>query len=139
MQSRIRQVLKWIPSLPAAAAIGLIALYQTVFSPLKFFLTGGTGSCRFYPTCSCYARESVRCHGLVIGLCLSLWRLLKCQPFHPGGFDPVPDSVSSLFRGRRSGLDERADLGKSPAVEEGKGRQCPLEVKDKPFGILDSR
>ncbi len=86
-RERIQGVLRW----PSRAAIGLIAVYQFLFSPLKFFLFGGTGSCRFYPTCSQYARESLHRHGLLIGLGLSIWRLLKCHPFHPGGFDPVPE------------------------------------------------
>ena len=46
--------------------------------------------CRFYPSCSAYALEAVGTHGAVKGIGLATWRLLKCHPFHPGGFDPVP-------------------------------------------------
>lgn len=46
--------------------------------------------CRFHPSCSSYALEAVRVHGAVRGGWLSLKRLGRCQPFHPGGFDPVP-------------------------------------------------
>ncbi|ADD46100.1 membrane protein insertion efficiency factor YidD [Stackebrandtia nassauensis] len=46
--------------------------------------------CRFYPSCSAYALEAVRVHGAVRGGWLSLKRLGRCQPFHSGGFDPVP-------------------------------------------------
>lgn len=46
--------------------------------------------CRFYPSCSAYALEAVTVHGAVRGGLLSIWRLLRCQPFHPGGYDPVP-------------------------------------------------
>ena len=47
-------------------------------------------ACRFHPSCSVYALEALRKHGALRGLCLITWRLLRCQPFHPGGFDPVP-------------------------------------------------
>ncbi|MET7393076.1 membrane protein insertion efficiency factor YidD [Dactylosporangium sp. NPDC005572] len=46
--------------------------------------------CRFYPSCSAYALEAVGTHGAVKGIALAIWRLLRCHPFHPGGFDPVP-------------------------------------------------
>lgn len=46
--------------------------------------------CRFYPTCSAYALEAVTVHGPVRGVLLAARRLLRCHPFHPGGFDPVP-------------------------------------------------
>ncbi|MEK6683767.1 MAG: membrane protein insertion efficiency factor YidD [Nitrospirota bacterium] len=65
------------------ALIGLITLYQWTLSPLL------PRACRFAPTCSCYAVESVRRHGVIRGLRLTAARLLKCQPFHPGGYDPV--------------------------------------------------
>jgi putative membrane protein insertion efficiency factor len=71
----------------------LLRLYRYL-SPLKMLLpapplTGGC--CRFYPTCSCYAREAVGKHGSVRGLWLTMRRLGRCHPFHEGGFDPVPD------------------------------------------------
>ena len=62
----------------------LIMLYQKVISPL--FLP----SCRFYPTCSQYAKEAIEKHGVFKGLSLAVRRLLKCHPFHAGGYDPVP-------------------------------------------------
>ncbi len=46
--------------------------------------------CRFYPSCSAYALEAVAVHGVLRGTGLAIWRLLRCQPFHPGGYDPVP-------------------------------------------------
>jgi putative membrane protein insertion efficiency factor len=46
-------------------------------------------ACRFEPTCSVYAAEAIETHGLY-GLWLAVKRILKCQPFHPGGYDPVP-------------------------------------------------
>jgi putative membrane protein insertion efficiency factor len=46
-------------------------------------------ACRFFPTCSEYAKESFLKHGFFKGLYFSVKRLLKCHPFHPGGYDPV--------------------------------------------------
>jgi uncharacterized protein len=65
-------------------ALGLIRAYQLFISP---FLPN---SCRFVPTCSDYAAEAVKTYGCVKGLGLSLKRLLRCHPFNPGGWDPVP-------------------------------------------------
>ncbi len=60
-------------------------------------------ACRFEPTCSVYAAEAIERHGFY-GLWLAVKRLLKCQPFHPGGYDPVPGaSVDSENDGPRSG------------------------------------
>jgi putative membrane protein insertion efficiency factor len=67
----------------AKCAIFLIKLYQMALSPLF------PASCRFYPTCSQYSIEALSEHGLLRGLLLSARRVLKCHPFHPGGFDPV--------------------------------------------------
>jgi len=66
------------------AALLLIDLYRLLLSP---FLGRG---CRFSPTCSLYAREAVERYGVLRGSWLGLRRLLRCHPFHPGGFDPVP-------------------------------------------------
>lgn len=63
--------------------IAIIGIYQKYLSPLM----GPT--CRFYPSCSQYAKESLEKHGLVRGFCYTGIRLLKCHPFHPGGYDPV--------------------------------------------------
>ena len=66
--------------------LGLIKLYQYTLSPLL------GSNCRFHPTCSAYAVEAIDKYGVVRGGYLSLRRLIKCHPFHSGGFDPVPDS-----------------------------------------------
>src|SRR5690606_26156570 len=76
--------------LPRFAAVLAIRFYQVALSPLKVAITGQPGCCRFYPTCSQYALEAVRSRGLVAGVCLAFRRILKCHPFHAGGFDPVP-------------------------------------------------
>mgnify|MGYP006078881121 CR=1 FL=1 len=64
-------------------AIGVIKFYQFAISPLM------GKSCRFYPTCSCYAEESFNRYGFFKGGYLTMLRLVKCHPFHPGGYDPV--------------------------------------------------
>lgn len=76
-------------SLPARIASGLIWIYQQAVSPALAALNPTCG-CRFAPTCSHYAREALREHGLFAGLFLALRRLAKCGPWHPGGEDQVP-------------------------------------------------
>ena len=56
------------------------------------------GSCRFVPSCSHYAEEAVRRHGCLRGLWLTVRRLSRCQPFHEGGYDPVP-TLGGRFKG----------------------------------------
>jgi len=63
----------------------LIRGYQKGISP---FLGN---NCRFYPTCSAYTYEAIDKHGIFKGIYLGIRRILKCQPFHPGGHDPVPE------------------------------------------------
>ncbi|MBI5246531.1 MAG: membrane protein insertion efficiency factor YidD [Elusimicrobia bacterium] len=49
-------------------------------------------ACRFYPSCGDYARDAVAAHGAAAGLVLAARRVLRCQPLHPGGHDPVPST-----------------------------------------------
>lgn len=65
-------------------ALGLIRFYQRRVSPAR------PPACRFLPTCSQYGYEAIQKHGLLKGGLLTLWRLARCHPFHPGGYDPVP-------------------------------------------------
>jgi len=66
------------------AVIFLITLYQKLISPLF------APRCRFYPSCSEYAKEVVSRHGVIKGGGLAVWRLLRCGPWTKGGFDPAP-------------------------------------------------
>lgn len=61
----------------------VLGIYRRAISPLLGY------HCRFYPSCSAYCEEAIRTKGIGQGLVLSARRLLKCHPFHPGGFDPV--------------------------------------------------
>lgn len=68
----------------AAVCLGLLWLYRAGISPLL------RPRCRFLPTCSAYATEAVERYGAGKGLWLTVRRLLRCHPFHSGGYDPVP-------------------------------------------------
>ncbi len=68
--------------------IQIIKFYRFFISPLL------GQNCRFYPSCSAYSLEAVQKHGSLIGILLTLRRLSKCHPFHEGGIDKVPDTLS---------------------------------------------
>ena len=70
--------------------LALINGYRYVVSPFM------GRACRFDPTCSAYAEEAIRRYSVLHGGWLALCRLLKCHPFHPGGFDPVVDEPCGL-------------------------------------------
>jgi putative membrane protein insertion efficiency factor len=76
--------------LPASALLGLIWLYQRTLSRALPAVFGPACGCRFSPTCSHYAAEAIRTHGVFRGTFLAGRRIVKCMPLHPGGFDPVP-------------------------------------------------
>ena len=65
--------------------IWLVRLYRKFISPLK------RPCCRFTPTCSAYAIEAYSKRGFIIGTILTVWRILRCNPFCKGGYDPVPE------------------------------------------------
>ncbi len=71
-------------SLAKVIALAAIRFYQAAISPLS------PPSCRFVPTCSHYTYEAIEKYGVVRGGWLGVKRLLRCHPFHPGGYDPVP-------------------------------------------------
>jgi uncharacterized protein len=64
--------------------VGLIAGYKRVLSPIL------PPACRFVPTCSEYAAAAIQKHGPLRGVFLAVRRIVRCAPWHPGGFDPVP-------------------------------------------------
>lgn len=79
----------------ALPLVGLLRLYQWTLSPLI------GNQCRFYPTCSNYALEALRVHGVLRGSWLMLHRLARCQPFGAGGLDPVPGHPTSPNTNKR--------------------------------------
>jgi putative membrane protein insertion efficiency factor len=72
------------PGWVALALIGLIRVYQHTLS----YAFGAV--CRFHPSCSEYTAECLKLHGALRGSYLGVRRILRCHPFHPGGFDPPP-------------------------------------------------
>ena len=74
--------------------VGVIKVYQFLISPLL------GDRCRFYPSCSRYAVESLERFGFFYGCYLAIRRVLKCHPWHPGGIDPVPDKIGKLSNGK---------------------------------------
>jgi hypothetical protein len=72
----MRQIILWF-----------IHAYRYCISPLLM------DNCRFYPSCSCYAQEAIHTFGVAKGTTLTVKRLLKCHPYHPGGFDPIPNTT----------------------------------------------
>ena len=73
------------PATPAGRILAApIVAYRRWISPAL------PARCRFYPSCSAYALEAIARRGVFYGSWLAVWRLLRCHPFHPGGYDPVP-------------------------------------------------
>ncbi|WP_371365069.1 Putative membrane protein insertion efficiency factor [Sporomusa rhizae] len=72
----MKKVITWL-------VVGGITFYRQFISPLK------PPSCRFVPTCSEYALQAIEKYGVVRGLIMAVRRILRCHPFHPGGYDPV--------------------------------------------------
>ena len=73
----------------------LIRFYQKFISPMF------PAKCRFYPTCSQYTLEAVKEHGAIKGTYLGIKRILKCHPFHDGGYDPVPKKENKNSEGKK--------------------------------------
>lgn len=74
-------------SVLARVLTALVVAYRRYVSPVL------PARCRFYPSCSAYGLEALAKHGALRGTGLIVWRLLRCHPFHPGGYDPVPDPI----------------------------------------------
>ena len=73
--------------------IWLVGLYRKFISPLK------RPCCRYTPTCSAYAIEAFKKRGFIIGMILTTWRILRCNPFSKGGYDPVPEKGLRRVKG----------------------------------------
>lgn len=78
----LRKAARVVISAPSHAAILLVRFYQLAISPML------GPRCRFTPTCSQYCILAIRKYGLVVGLLKTAWRILRCNPFNPGGYDP---------------------------------------------------
>ena len=83
---RVRSVLRALGAPLRWALLGAIRVYRATLSGWL------GGQCRFYPSCSRYAEEAIRTHGAARGAALSVWRVLRCNPFGRGGMEHVPTS-----------------------------------------------
>jgi putative membrane protein insertion efficiency factor len=82
--------LLWRAGAPSRwVAIGAIRGYRLVFAG------SFGGQCRFYPSCSRYAEDAIRSHGVIRGVALGTWRILRCNPFARGGIEQVPARVAA--------------------------------------------
>lgn len=86
MKSSARPDKKPTASRLALPFMGIIRAYQVFISPLL------GQNCRFYPSCSCYAHQALKTHGLTKGSLLAIKRISKCHPFNEGGIDHVPSA-----------------------------------------------
>ena len=111
--------------LPKRALVATIEIYRRYVSPCL------GRHCRFHPTCSSYAVEALRRHGLLGGCALTLRRLLRCHPCHPGGFDPVPPRRGDACRRARRTLAEVPPAGRDKPV--------PYDAVDKRPGVIQGR
>jgi putative membrane protein insertion efficiency factor len=84
-EPRLRDLPRTILNWPRIPILGLIRLYQmTISRGLP------ENTCRFYPSCSHYGYQAVYKYGAIKGSLMAAWRVLRCNPFNPGGYDPVP-------------------------------------------------
>jgi putative membrane protein insertion efficiency factor len=84
-EPQLRDLPKTFWNLPRIPLLALIRLYQMIISP-----TLPEGTCRFYPSCSHYGYQAIYKYGAIKGSLMTAWRVLRCNPFNQGGFDPVP-------------------------------------------------
>jgi putative membrane protein insertion efficiency factor len=84
-EPRLRDLPFSIWNIPRFVLLALIRGYQLVISPAL-----PPDTCRFYPSCSHYGYQAIYKYGVIKGTLMAVWRVLRCNPFNPGGFDPVP-------------------------------------------------
>jgi putative membrane protein insertion efficiency factor len=84
-EPRLRDLPRTLWNVPRFLLLALIRGYQKVVSP-----TLPPNTCRFYPSCSHYGYQAIYKYGAVKGSFMAAWRVLRCNPFNPGGYDPVP-------------------------------------------------
>jgi hypothetical protein len=84
-EPKLRDLPVTIWTLPRWLFLLLIRGYQKAISPVI-----AANTCRFYPSCSHYGYQAIYKFGIIKGGALSIWRILRCNPFNPGGYDPVP-------------------------------------------------
>lgn len=87
----MRRLLLEIWFLPRNIAIAIMKVYRKLISPLYGEV------CRYYPSCSRYSMEAYQQRGFLVGVVLTIWRLLRCNPFSGGGIDDVPTSNHTHF------------------------------------------
>jgi len=85
VEPRLRDIPVNIGNLPRLFLLALIRLYQMTISRAL-----PPGTCRFYPSCSHYGYQAIIKYGALKGGWMAVWRILRCNPFNPGGVDPVP-------------------------------------------------
>ncbi|MDR2896120.1 MAG: membrane protein insertion efficiency factor YidD [Propionibacteriaceae bacterium] len=104
--------------------IGFIKAWRAIISPWY----GNT--CKYYPTCSAYGLEAVTVHGAIKGSGLTIWRILRCNPWSTGGYDPVPGTAAALaWQAEKTGTINRVEragtLGDhSGAIQQGAHACC---------------
>ncbi len=91
--------------------IWLIRFYRKFLSPLKRHPT-----CRFTPTCSAYAIEALQKRGLIVGLALTAWRIFRCNPFFPGGYDPVPERRPRRIKNNEKRTEKNDTMDEQPNI-----------------------
>lgn len=84
-EPRLRDLPIKLTTLPRWGLLALIRLYQKTISPSL-----PPNTCRFYPSCSHYGYQAIYKYGVFKGGWMAAWRVLRCNPFNPGGVDPVP-------------------------------------------------
>jgi len=84
-EPRLRDMPFRLDYLPRMALLALVRLYQMTLSKGL-----PPNTCRFYPSCSHYGYQAIYKHGAIKGSLMAAWRIMRCNPFNKGGFDPVP-------------------------------------------------